>query len=272
MERTDTTDGKYYARVEITSEQRLVYVGGQSWQERLARAKEVFNTLRQSLDRAKEFVENGFTASERKLGDTLKEYADKVKTAYEDIRKLTAGMKFMTGSITQKQFDDVNKLIDSYNKYQGVVDNYRSSVPGTKLASVPALPRVKAGDLRAKILPDTAKSESRPGQMGPGKPRPDPITPPVQATKEVVLAGSSFAGSETLGGYGRLRFSFRAGGGATMYDTDGAQNGTWEQRGNRVTLRFYSGSVVYEGTLTGRTLAGTARNASVSWAWSLTRE
>ncbi|MBI1830403.1 MAG: hypothetical protein HYR84_03020 [Planctomycetes bacterium] len=70
-------------------------------------------------------------------------------------------------------------------------------------------------------------------------------------TLPVRIAGTSWSGSEDLGGYGALRFTF-SGSSVTMYDTDGSHSGTWEQNGNSITMKFYQGGVVYTGRIRGQ--------------------
>lgn len=85
------------------------------------------------------------------------------------------------------------------------------------------------------------------------------------------LVNTTWVGSENLGGYGRLEFRFQANGQVTMIDSDGTQQGTCTVAGNTVTLRFYQGTVVYTGTLTGQGLAGTATNGKSTWKFAVSR-
>jgi hypothetical protein len=81
-----------------------------------------------------------------------------------------------------------------------------------------------------------------------------------------------WSGTEDLTGYGKLASRFAGGNRVVMQDRDGATEGTWEQRGNTVTLRFYDGSVVYTGTMSGTVLSGTATNGRTTWGWTVTRQ
>lgn len=86
--------------------------------------------------------------------------------------------------------------------------------------------------------------------------------PGVSAT----LAGTRWTGTETLKGYGILTFEFHPNGQATMIDTEGVSLGQWFQKGSEVTILFYSGKVIYQGTVSGDSIAGSARNvAGTSW-------
>jgi hypothetical protein len=103
---------------------------------------------------------------------------------------------------------------------------------------------------------------------GPGAP-PGGNVPPADA-QGTKLAGTWWAGNETLQGYGNLRFVFQEGGRAIMHDHDGATPGTYVQNGQEVSLTFY-GHVVYRGQITGQQMKGTASNGQRNWTWTLTR-
>jgi hypothetical protein len=88
------------------------------------------------------------------------------------------------------------------------------------------------------------------------------------------LANTTWVGNENLQGYGRLEFRFQDGGQATMVDKDGATPGTYVVQGNNVTLTFANGAVIYNGTLNGQSIAGTAYNAKSPekrWNFSVSR-
>jgi hypothetical protein len=88
----------------------------------------------------------------------------------------------------------------------------------------------------------------------------------------VNLAGTTWSGSEQLTGFGKLTFRFHANHRAIMQDTSGTSEGSWDQKGSQVTLRFAQGRVVYRGTLRGSTLAGTAGNGHGAWTWRVARQ
>lgn len=90
--------------------------------------------------------------------------------------------------------------------------------------------------------------------------------PPTAPAKS---SSTTWVGSEKLAGYDKLAFQLLANNKAIMTDAQGNAEGTWSQTGNAVTLRFFSGRVVYTGTLQGTTLSGTARNEQASWSWSV---
>jgi biotin carboxyl carrier protein len=122
----------------------------------------------------------------------------------------------------------------------------------------------------AKIL--NGIGPAKPNPVNP-QPQPQPKqfpTPPVNPNPgQQGLAGTSWSGSETLPGYGALTFQFQPGGQATMIDKDGNQPGTWNQGGNSISLTFANGGVIYNGTITGGQMSGTARNDKENWSWSV---
>ena len=61
-------------------------------------------------------VKSALNAEERKVGDTLRGYATRVTIAYQQVVYAKKKLTETTGNITKKQFDDVNKAIDRFNK------------------------------------------------------------------------------------------------------------------------------------------------------------
>ena len=57
-----------------------------------------------------------------------------------------------------------------------------------------------------------------------------------------------------------------------MIDADGETKGVWRQNGNVVSLAFYSGEVIYTGTISGSEMVGSARNNRTTWQWRLRKE
>jgi len=78
-----------------------------------------------------------------------------------------------------------------------------------------------------------------------------------------------WTGSENLSGFGNLTFQLFSGGRAVMFDTAGTTEGTWQQNGQQIVLRFHGGRVVYSGTVSGSVLSGTAQNERTSWSFSV---
>ena len=83
------------------------------------------------------------------------------------------------------------------------------------------------------------------------------------------LAGTTWSGSEELAGYGKLSFRFQKGNRVVMQDAKDSSEGTWQRKGDKLTLKFDGGRVVYQGTVSGTSLSGTASNGRNSWAWSV---
>ena len=86
---------------------------------------------------------------------------------------------------------------------------------------------------------------------------------PAEVAKEkepANITGSTWTGTESLPGFGKLTFAFRANGAATMIDAKGQTEGTWTQTGNEVTINF--NGCVYQGRINGQMLAGSGRITS----------
>lgn len=87
----------------------------------------------------------------------------------------------------------------------------------------------------------------------------------------VGLPGSEWTGSETLQGFSALTFQFKDQDKVTMIDAQGSWPGTYAQAGDKVTLKFFDGKVLYHGQIIGREMAGTAENAAAAkWSWKCT--
>jgi hypothetical protein len=119
----------------------------------------------------------------------------------------------------------------------------------------------------APNAPAAANNPPAPNAPAAPKKMPAPAPQPVQNG----IVNTTWVGSESLGGYGKLEFRFQANGQAVMIDSDGTHNGIFMVQGNTVTLRFYEGTVVYTGTINGSTLSGTATNGQATWNFSVTR-
>ncbi len=86
------------------------------------------------------------------------------------------------------------------------------------------------------------------------------------------VAGTTWSGNETLQNFGALTFQFQPNGTAIMIDTSGRSQGTWSVAGNRVTISFNNGQIVYVGTITGNTMTGEASNSNGgSWRFTVRR-
>jgi hypothetical protein len=84
------------------------------------------------------------------------------------------------------------------------------------------------------------------------------------------FAGSTWSGSENLGGFGKLTFVFKDAKKAIMVDAKSTVEGSYEVKGQNITIRF--GNCVYNGTINGNVLSGTAQYTSQNsptWAWNV---
>jgi hypothetical protein len=103
-------------------------------------------------------------------------------------------------------------------------------------------------------------------------PAPKPPTPGGETTpKSVSLPGTTWVGSETLQGYGRLEFRFVDANRVKMVDAQAEVIGTWYRNGNTVTLSFYNGNCYYAGTINGNQISGRATAGKTSFTWSVSR-
>jgi S1-C subfamily serine protease len=114
--------------------------------------------------------------------------------------------------------------------------------------------------------------------FGPGGIGPGPIGPPgmpnqpflPQPNQKSNLRGTTWDGSETLPGFGKLRFQFVTDIQAIMVDAKETLRGSYIHTGNNVTITF-GGGVVYNGTINGNSMSGGATNGQTNWNWSVTR-
>ncbi len=86
------------------------------------------------------------------------------------------------------------------------------------------------------------------------------------------LPNTTWTGRETLQGFGRLEFRFRAGGQVTMIDAKETSEGNYAVQGNTVTMRFLGGQVTYTGIIDGNIMTGNARNVqNIAWTFNVRR-
>jgi hypothetical protein len=81
----------------------------------------------------------------------------------------------------------------------------------------------------------------------------------------------TYAGSETLQGYGDLTMELAANGVAFMTDKDGRREGTWSKDASQVVIKFYAGNCIYRGMPQGNEIVGTAVAGKANWTWRVTR-
>ena len=89
------------------------------------------------------------------------------------------------------------------------------------------------------------------------------------------VVASAWKGQEDLGNFGPLTFQFQVEQKVTMIDAHNTIDGSFSQDGASVQIQF--GDCVYEGTINGNVMSGTARftsgsNAGVTWNWSVERQ
>ena len=84
------------------------------------------------------------------------------------------------------------------------------------------------------------------------------------------MPNTVWTGSETLPGYGKLAFQFKANNQVTMIDAKETSHGQWTIKDNKIVLSFYNGGTAYIGGLNGYTLSGKASNGKTMWDWTVT--
>lgn len=91
-----------------------------------------------------------------------------------------------------------------------------------------------------------------------------------QAGQTSNLTGSTWLGSETLPGFGKLRFQFVSNISVIMVDAKETSKGSFAHTGNNVTITF-GGGVIYNGVVNGNTMGGNATNGQTNWTWNVSR-
>ena len=81
------------------------------------------------------------------------------------------------------------------------------------------------------------------------------------------IVGRSFAGKETLPGYGDVTFRFVDGKTVEMIDKHGTTRGSYTQNGIHLSLTF--GTVVYTGEMRGDSIIGSARDSRSNWTFQV---
>jgi hypothetical protein len=89
------------------------------------------------------------------------------------------------------------------------------------------------------------------------------------------ITGTTWSGTETLQGFGYLKFEFRPNSVAIMTDATSAVKGTvpgkWTRSGSEVTITFRN--CTYRGTINGAVLSGTADSRQFGrWSFSLKKK
>ncbi len=84
------------------------------------------------------------------------------------------------------------------------------------------------------------------------------------------LAGTKWAGTENLAGFGKLAFHLHDGGKAVMIDAQETSHGNWAAQPNsQVVLSFYNGQTKYVGLVNGNEMKGSATNGKTTWDWQV---
>jgi S1-C subfamily serine protease len=91
-----------------------------------------------------------------------------------------------------------------------------------------------------------------------------------QAGQSSNLTGTTWLGSETLPGFGKLRFQFITNVSVIMVDAQETSKGSFAHTGNNVTITF-GGGVIYNGVVNGNNMAGNASNGKTNWTWNVNR-
>jgi hypothetical protein len=252
--------------------------------EALDRMKEA----KEAVDKARETREKGLTAEERKRGDTIKEYGDALKGAYDRVMTLKRDMTSMTGTIAERQFRNVNNLIDSFNRSRNDFAQTAGSAAGPILANYPAISPIAPGELKGKLAPAAAEGrytvfvyKQVSGQWVKQDDRTLSTDDADQAEKYVgdvnrvrgwtatsnlpkrepaITNVEGKSGSGILGvinGGTPFRAEFRPGGVVIMSTGEEGVTfeGRWSQTGNSISMR--AGASLFQGTLQGKRISGT---------------
>jgi hypothetical protein len=255
-------------------------------------AKEAYSRLKEAkeaVDKAKEFLEKGLTAAERKAGDTLKEYRDAVKKAYDNVIKAKENLASMTGRVREKQFQEINRLIDSYNRANNGLSGSpaRPGVPAGNL--LPRIAPLKPEELRGKLSPDgpeakytvwvfkaeagqwvkhedrtfsTDDAEAARGYMNQVKRVPGwTATSNLPKPQAASLVGRRGRGT-FMDGVTPFSVEFRAGGVGLFKSADESFPGTWSVEGNSITMK--AGASTFTGAIEGNRLSGRVSRTNAS--------
>lgn len=100
-----------------------------------------------------------------------------------------------------------------------------------------------------------------------------PSALPLAGQDTAKVAGTEWNGSESLDQYGKLTFRFTTADEVVMIDAHSQISGSYTQDGAAVRITF--GDCVYEGSINGNVLSGTARftagnNTGVTWTFNVT--
>lgn len=134
--------------------------------ERVAKAAFEFarkvKEAREAVDKAKDIAKNGLTAEERKFGDLLKEYKNRLKDSFENATNAKKAVTSIVKKVAKSKFDEANKLIANFNQTRLDFSRVSQEANGTSLMPVftPILeqyrpiPQLSIQDLQGSIEDD----------------------------------------------------------------------------------------------------------------------
>lgn len=85
-----------------------------------------------------------------KPGDTLKEFMHRIQDAYRNAKLAKSNLLSMTGTISRTRFDEVNRLVDDYNRSRDEARNYEGGTAAIR-SDYAAMARVRPEDLQGKL-------------------------------------------------------------------------------------------------------------------------
>jgi hypothetical protein len=115
-----------------------------------------------AVDKAKKIAEDGLTAEERKLGDTLKEFANQIRDSYQKATKAKNTVISIVGTVARSKFEEANRLIDNYNRTRSEFAQTSRAAVGSSLfprfaatlTQYPELARVTPQELKGILESD----------------------------------------------------------------------------------------------------------------------
>jgi hypothetical protein len=243
MEKVETTNGKYYDRVEIQPESREIAKKDVKHQPGNAgRAKELLSRVKEAkeaVDRAKRIAngdESLVKAEERKLGDTLKEYKAALKRSYDQVTGAKKTLTTGASGQTEAKVKAVNGLIDKFNRG---VDDLQGVMGADYRSGYSKLPRVEPPD-----------------------------RPPTKADVVGTWEGASAQGGHNLA----VSLVFNDDGTVTRTDSDGnSSRGEWKLDGSAVAVTWSSGDRV-TWPLKGRAITASGATSRGRWSASFQRK
>jgi hypothetical protein len=225
----------------------------------------------------------------RKRGSTLKEYTKRVRDAYKAAREAKKGLTGLTGKLTRQQFDEVNRLIDGYNKSRADLGGIDRELAAPLLAQFETIERVKgeegspgtgtpAGKWVVWVYRDVGGRWEKQDDQSFSSDDQGKAESYFEAAKRRAgftatsnlpkkdLTGADLVGRRARGtfmdGVTPLTVEFRAGGVGQFSTADESFPGTWTVQGRSVTLR--AGASVMTGTIDGSRMSGGVYRANAS--------